>query len=170
MLQKLEHLCSKYYIATLNEGPYVIKYHYALQIFNRSLGIVNAGKRHDSADIYSFYPIDKKSKGRPALNAFDFSALYNNSLTIISQLNHAFKMGHTVSKIHRYPARSVDIAALLSVWKTCPPRHVGVITEEDLREIYIGAANKNNMQGDFDRFLIDYTSGQTYAPIPGIRW
>ena len=164
-LQLVENLCSKYYITTADAEPYVIKYHRALQKFNMTIGLVNAGNRQDRAACYSFYPIDRKSGGKPAENAFDFQEIYNNSLTHIGSLNHIFKIGHDISKMHRYPSRSEDFAALLSVWKTCTPGCVGTITEEGLREIYDGAAMKNNMQGDFGRFLEDYTSGHTYAPI-----
>ena len=165
MLQLLESLCSKYHIATADAGSYVIKYDQALQKFDKSLGILNAESRQDKTGAYSFYHIDQKSKERPVENAFDFEAIYNNNPTLTSTLNHAFKMGHAISKIHRYPARSGDFAALLSVWIACPPDHIATITEAGLRKIYDGAAKKNKMEGDFDRFLKDYTSGRTYAPI-----
>ncbi len=164
-LQLVENLCSKYYITTANAEPYVIKYHRALQSFDMAFGLVNAGNRQDRAACYSFYDIDRKSGGRPAESAFDFQTIYDNSLTLVGSLNHIFKMGHDISKMHRYPSRSEDFAALFSVWRTCPPGGVGIITEERLREIYDGAAVMNNMQGDFGRFLEDYTSGHTYAPI-----
>ena len=164
-LQLVENLCSKYYITTANAEPYVIKYHRALQKFNMTLGLVNVGNRQDRAACYSFYTIDRKSTGKAAKHAFDFQTIYNNSLTLVTSLNHAFKMGHDISKIHSYPSRSEDFAALLSVWKTCPPGGIGTITEEGLREIYDGAARKNKMQGDFGQFLEDYTTGHTYAPI-----
>ena len=164
-LQLVENLCSKYYITTTNAEAYVIKYHRALQNLDMVFGLVNSKNRQDRAACYSFYGIDRKSGGKPAKNAFDFQAIYNNSLTLVGSLNHIFKMGHDISKMHRYPSRSEDFAALLSVWRTCPPGGLGSVTEEGLREIYDGAAMKNKMQGDFGQFLEDYTSGHTYAPI-----
>ena len=165
ILQLVESLCSKYYITTSSAEAYVIKYHNALQKFNKSLGILSAEGRQDRTGAYSFYHIDRKSRGRPAENVFDFRTMYNNAPTLISSLNHAFKTGHAISMIHRYPARSEDLIALLSVWKTYPPGRIGSVTEDRLREIYDGVAKKNGMRGDFGRFLKDYTSGQTYAPI-----
>lgn len=165
MLQFVEMSCSKYYVTTANGDLYVIKYHSALEKFHSTLGIFGSGNRRDRTGRYSFDFIDNTTRKKPIKHPFDFDAIYNSTPTIANQLNHAFKMGSIVSYIYRYPARSEDFAALYSVWTRCLPGPGDFIFADDLRKVYDGATKKNKMQGDFDQFLADYTSGHKYAPI-----
>ena len=165
MFLMVEKFCTKYWIANPSGDLYIMKYHHALEKFSKTIGIVGVENRHDRAACYSYDFIDRQSKGNLTDNPFDFNAIYLASPTIISQLNHVFKTGHMVSEIHRYPSRSEDFAALLSVWTRCFPNPAIAIDREGLKLIYDGAAHKNKMVGDFDQFLMDYTSGREYAPI-----
>lgn len=159
-----ERFCSKYYISTAGDGLYIMKYDCALEKFHKTLGIVNEESRHDRAGCYLFESIDRQSGG-PVEGAFDFEAVYSLYQTGISQLSHTFRMAHAVSQIHQYPAGSEDFVVLLSVWTQCTPGATNSITEEGLRGLYDDAMQKNKMRGDFDQFLVDYTSGREYAPI-----
>ncbi len=173
-LQLVGELTSKNYITNGKAEAYVIKYEYAINEFHKDLGIVDESKKHDRSDRHSFWFIDKKSMNTPVETRFDFKSIYDNSLPLIRSLNHAFKMGHTASKIHAYPARSEDFNALLSVWKTCPPSGTGTLRAEMLRKIYRRASRRNETHGHYDKFLDDYTSGLKYAPIlihnDGVYW
>ncbi len=165
ILQLAEDICSKYYVTNANAQPLVIKYHHAIREFFKTLGIVSGDDRQNRAATLPFYHIDKKSMDDPAKSVFDFEAIYKNSLPLANALNHAFKMRYSTSKMYAYPDRSADFAALLSLWTTCPPGSARTVTTDRLREIYDGTVKKNKMDGDFDQFLEDCTSGRTYAPI-----
>ena len=165
ILQLAEDICSKYYVTNANAQPLVIKYHHAIREFFKTLGIVSGDDRQNRAATLPFYHIDKKSMDDPAKSVFDFEAIYKNSLPLANALNHAFKMRYSTSKMYAYPDRSADFAALLSLWTTCPPGSAGTVTADRLREIYDGTVKKNKMDGDFDQFLEDCTSGKRYAPI-----
>ena len=165
MLQFAEDVCSRRYVTNARSQPFVIKYHHALREFFKTLGIVSDDDKQNRADPLPFYHIDKKSMGTPAKSVFDFEAIYKNSLRLAVALNHVFKMRYSTAKMYGYPDRPADFAALLSLWITCPPGSTGAITRDGLREIYDGSVEKNKMDGNFDQFLDDYTSGRRYAPI-----
>ena len=166
ILQFVEDICSKYYVTSTRSQPLVIKYHHALREFLKMLGIVSYDvDSQNRAGPLPFYHIDKKSMGDPAKSVFDFGTIYKNSLALANALNHAFKMRYSTSKMYTYPDRSADFAALLSLWTTCPPGSAGTVTADRLREIYDGTVEKNKMDGNFDQFLEDCTSGRAYAPI-----
>lgn len=165
MLLIVENHSSKYYITDANGDLYTIMYDRALEEFHKTLGIVREENRHDRTGCFSFDFIDRKPGASTMEDAFDLEAFYRSSPTAISQVNHTFKMGHAVSQIHQYPARSEDFVALFSVWMQCTLGAADSITAEDLGEIYDDAMEKNKMKGDFGRFLTDYTSGSAYAPI-----
>ena len=165
ILQLAEDICSKYYVTNANAQPLVIKYHHALREFLKTLGIVSDDDRQNRADPLPFYHIDKKSMGNPPKGAFDFEAIFKNALPLANALNHAFKMRYSTSKMYAYPDRPANFAALLSLWATCPPGSTRTVTADGLRDIYDGAVKKNKMDGDFDQFLEDCTSGRACAPI-----
>lgn len=164
-MEFFEDILAKNYIPTTSGNPLVIKYQPALKEFFRAHGMFSAGDERNTADPLPFYHIDRKSMGDPAKSVFDLDAICDNSLPLASMLNYAFKMRHSASKMHRYPARPEDLAALRSLWETCRPGSPSTVTAEELREVYEGAVEKNEMSGDFDLFLEDYTSGKAYAPV-----
>ena len=164
-LQFVEDVCSRYYVTNARSQRFVIKYHHPIRNFLKALGMVSDGDSQNRAGHLPFYHIDKKSMGDPAKSVFDFGAIYKNSLPLVNALNHAFKLRHFTSKMYGYPGRSADFTALRSLWVTCPPASAVSVTVDNLREIYDGTARKNKMDGDFDQFLEDYTSGRAYAPI-----
>lgn len=160
-----EDILAKNYIPTTIGNPLVIKYQPALKEFFRAYGMFSAGDERNTADPLPFYHIDRKSMGDPSKSAFDLDAICDNSLPLASMLNYAFKMRRFTSKMHRYPARPEDLAALRSLWETCQPGSPSTVTAEELRKVYEGAVEKNEMSGDFDLFLEDYTSGKAHAPV-----
>ena len=167
VVQFTEDVCSRYYVTNMHSQRFVLKYHHAIREFLGTLGIVGVGvgDRQILADQLPFYHIDKKAMGDPAKSVFDFEAIFKNSLSLANALNHSFKMRYSTSKMYAYPDRSTDFAALLSLWTTCPPGSAGTVTADRLREIYDGTIKKNKMDGDFDQFLEDCSSGKRYAPI-----
>ena len=167
VVQFTEDVCSRYYVTNAHSQRFVLKYHHAIREFLGTLGIVGigVGARQILADQLPFYHIDKKPMGNPAKSLFDFETIFKNSLPLANALNHAFKMRYSTSKMYAYPDRPADFAALLSLWTTCPPGSAGAVTADRLREIYDGTIKKNKMDGDFDQFLEDCTSGRAYAPI-----
>ena len=165
MLLVVEYYCSKYYIFAASDDLYIMKYHHALVKFHKTLGIVSEKNIYDEDSAYMFDLIDCKSSGRTSGAAFDFEATYSSIPAAITQLSHTFKMGHAVSKIHQYPASFEDFVALYSIWTQCSPCTRNSITAATLRNIYGNAMQKNNMSGNFEQFLTDYTSGHEYAPI-----
>lgn len=121
--------------------------------------------RHEDLQ-YAVHPYNKQIQEFCELerkSLFEIEAPYNNALALTSLLNYAFKMRHTIPKIHRYPARAEGFGALLSICATCPPRSVGSNTKEDLREIYGGTAKDNAIQEDSDRLLENCTSARPHA-------
>ena len=165
MLQIVESHSLRYHIICANENTYTMKYHHVMKNFHKTLGILSGENRHERSDCYSFNFIDRNPERKPIGHPLDFEAICKSNPTITSQLNHVFKMGHKVSKIHRYPARPEDFAALLSAWTGCFPNPAAAVDEDLLREIYNGASQLNKMPADFDQFLEDYASGHKYAPI-----
>ena len=161
----IEDICSRNYVANPRGQPFVMKYHHALSDFFKAHGIVSGDDRHTRASSLPFAHIDKKSAGDAPMGAHDFGAIYKSSLPFAGALKHVFKMRYSVSKMHGYPARPADFAALLSLWTACPPGYAGTVTASELRKVYEGAARKNRMARNFGQFLADYTSGKTHAPI-----
>ena len=161
----IEDICSRNYVANPRGQPFVMKYHRALSDFFKAHGIVSGDGRHTRASSLPFAHIDEKSAGDAPMSMHDFGAIYKSSLSFAGALNHVFKMRHSVSKMHEYPARPADFAALLSLWTACPPGSAGTVTASGLRKVYEGAARKNRMARNFGQFLEDYTSGKTHAPI-----
>ena len=160
-----ERRCSKYCIFAAGDDLYIMKYHHSLVKFHKTLGIVSAKNIHDVDSAHPFDLIGRKSVGMTSEDAFDFEATYSSIPAGITQLSHTFKMGHAVSEIHQYPASFEDFVALYSTWTRCISGTRNSITGAALRSIYGEAMQKNNLHGNFEQFLTDYTSGSKYAPI-----
>ena len=80
-------------------------------------------------------------------------------------MNHLFKYGYFISKIHQYPAKTLDLAVLFSLWTSCEPGKLCSIEEIGLKEIFDKSLKVNHLNGDFKEFLRIYTTGKDYAPI-----
>ena len=165
MAQLVESLALKTYIVTPTGKYFVIKYHGALERFHGTIGVINYSGIESRARLHAFSFIDKMTKGEPAAHEFDFKKLYENLTPLVSSLNHVFRAGYATSRIHMYPFDSEGFATLYSLWTKCGPNKVATATLDYLRYIYDGTLTTNNMHGDFDRFLKDYTSGDEYAPV-----
>ena len=164
-VQLVETFTSKTFFVTSDGKHFVVKYYKALEQFHNAIGIAHRPGTEGRAALHAFSFIDKKVGGGPIDHVFDFEKLYKKFASNIVSLNHMFRAGQTVSKMHMYPSKSADFVALRSLWKECKPNQLGTITRVEVRHIYEGAVAKNGMCGDFERFLKDYASGEEYAPV-----
>ena len=163
MLQFAEDICSKHYVTNVQAQPFVIKYYQAIRNSHRASGMADVGDgRPARAGPLPFSNTGRTPAQGQAKRVFDLGALLKNSPQIGRALNRAFRMRHPTSKMYGHPAKPGDVAALLALWKACPPGRAVAIGAGTLREIYEGAAGES---GHFGQFLEDYASGRAYAPI-----
>jgi len=144
--------------------PYTMKYYDEIVEIRKVLGIVNKN-RNTPEDVNSFYFLEKQARvGNPS-SPFDFETIFKNHFGLVITTNHLFKLGYFISKVHQYPAKTVDLAVLFSLWPICKPTQLCFIDQNGLKEIYDGVVQKNNLTGNFPEFLDNYASGNNFAPI-----
>ena len=163
--QTVEALSSKTFLVTPAGKAFAVKYSAALEKFRNTLGITGRPGAEGRVGLHAFSFIDEKARGGPPSHVFDFGTLYKNFGPNAVSLNHMFRAGHAVSRMHMYPSESVDFEALRSLWRKCRPGRLGTVRRDELRHVYEGAVARNGMRGDFERFLRYYASGEKYAPV-----
>ena len=162
LLSNIEKIESKMIIVDTDNNFYQIAYDHVIEDVRKNFGHINFTK-HTSNDTYAFHPIDNKS-GTPKLrHLHDFENMFKTSMT--ATLISLFKLDHTTSKIHNYPAEPSHFATLISLLAKCMPYTVNTITRDSLQELHMASVNKNKMSGDFSEFLQIYSSGIEFAPV-----
>lgn len=163
-LHRIELLESKNIILTQNSEAYVIKCSEVIDDMRKNLGIVNLNK-HGTEDTHSFDFIDRQASGKKPRGLYDFEALFKNSYPLPITLNHLFKLGHSVSEIHRYPAKPSDLMMLVALCNMCRPGKLYTMDYDKLKQTYSGVVATAKIPGNFNEFLQNYSSGEKYAPI-----
>lgn len=161
----VEELELRNFLIDQNSESYIMKYFEVIMDIRKVLGIVHK-ETHGPEDVNSFYFIDRQSRIGEPRNPYDFEIIFKNHYNLVITTNHLFKFGYFISKIHKYPAKTSDLAMLFSLWPTCEPGKVCETDRAYLKSIYEGSMKANNLVvGDFDEFLEVYSSGKEFAPI-----
>jgi len=163
-LKFVEELELKNYVIDSDNTPYRMKYFDEIEQVRKVLGIVNQAK-YGPEDVNSFYFIDVQSKTGKPKGPYDFETIYKNHFGLVITFNHIFKYGYFISKIHRFPSKTSDLAMFFSLWTQCIPGKINSVNKEDLKIIYDGVMKVNHITGNFEEFLTDYSSGQEFAPV-----
>lgn len=163
-LNFIEELELKNYLLTVTSEPYVMKCYDILVEIRKVLGIVDKD-RYGPEDVNSFYFLDRQARVGQPTSPYDFTTLFKNHYSLVITMNHIFKYGYFISKIHQYPAQTSDLAMLFSLWTMCEPTKLCAMNYDGLKKTYEGAMSKNNIKGNFNDFLRIYSSGEKFAPI-----
>ena len=154
----------KNYMFTETNECYVMKYFDILVDIRKVLGITS-NDQYGLEKVNSFCFIDKQAMvGKPS-NIHDFVTMFKNYYPLVITMNHMFKYGYFISKIHQYPSRTSDLAMLFTLWALCEPTKRCSLNYGNLKNVYCDAMSQNNIQGDFDDFLNIYSSGEKFAPV-----